>query len=196
MKNTKNYYTSQSTRSRSNSLPLSSNNIFNKQIQKFIILLANNDSTTNTPKKINDLFLKEVLNLNILKKQLPNYSFVTELLLMTQLINIINNYINITNDLSSQINNLEDAITFAANRNDTSNYIVNKKVLVQDTMLNLEYVQYLIMFDIQQSNGLFLDANIKTKKTIIGLRVLKTSKSIIEPTESINASFYLGFALF
>lgn len=47
-----------------------------------------------------------------------------------------------------------------------------------------------------KSNGLFLDANIKTKKTIIGLRVLKTSKSIIEPTESINASFYLGFALF
>lgn len=170
MKNTKNYYTSQSTRSRSNSLPLSSNNIFNKQIQKFIILLANNDSTTNTPKKINDLFLKEVLNLNILKKQLPNYSFVTELLLMTQLINIINNYINITNDLSSQINNLEDAITFAANRNDTSNYIVNKKVLVQDTMLNLEYVQYLIMFDIQQSNGLFLENNL-----IIAREVLKNN---------------------
>jgi hypothetical protein len=46
------------------------------------------------------------------------------------------------------------------------------------------------------SNGVFLDANIKTKKTIIGLRVLKTSESIIEPFESINASFYVGFALF
>jgi len=47
-----------------------------------------------------------------------------------------------------------------------------------------------------KSNGLFLDANIKTNKTIIGLRVLKTSKSIIEPISSINASFYVGFALF
>ena len=30
-----------------------------------------------------------------------------------------------------QINNLEEAISFTANRNDISNYIVNKKVLVQ-----------------------------------------------------------------
>lgn len=47
-----------------------------------------------------------------------------------------------------------------------------------------------------KSNGVFLDANIKTNKTIIGLRVIKTSKSVIEPINSINASFYLGFALF
>lgn len=47
-----------------------------------------------------------------------------------------------------------------------------------------------------KSNGLFLDANIKTNKTIIGFRVLKTSKSIIEPISSINASLYVGFALF
>jgi hypothetical protein len=167
MKNTKNYYQSQSTVSKSNSLPSSSNTLFNKQIQKFILLLTNNDNTNYTTKKINDSFLKEVANLNNLKKQLPNYSFVTELLLMTQLINVINNYINITNDLNTQIINLEDAITFASNRNDTSNYIVNKQVLVQDTMLNLEYVQYLIMFDVQQSNGLFLENNLKLAREVL-----------------------------
>lgn len=46
------------------------------------------------------------------------------------------------------------------------------------------------------TNGVFFDANFKTNKTIIGLRVVKTSKSVIEPINSINASFYVGFALF
>ena len=166
MKNTKNYYTAQTNNSKSNT---ASNNIFNKQIQKFIILLTNNENTNtnNNAKKINDLFLTEIKNLNILKKQIPNYSYVTELLLMTQLINIINNYINITNDLYLQINNLEDAITYAVNTHDTSNYILNKKVLVQDTILNLEYVQYLIMFNIQDSNGLFLENNLKIASDVL-----------------------------
>lgn len=47
-----------------------------------------------------------------------------------------------------------------------------------------------------KSNGLFIDANFKTNKTIFGLRVIKSSKSIIEPINSINASFYVGFTLF
>ena len=164
MKNTKSYYSSQSqnsqTNSKSNSFSYSSNNIFNKQIQKIVLILTNSDST-NDKNKINSLFLKEINNLNILKKQLPNYSIVTELVLMTQLVNIVNNYININSDLYSQINNLEEAISFAVSAQSNSNYITNKKVLVQDTQINLEYMQYLIMFNIQESNGLFLDNNLQ-----------------------------------
>lgn len=47
-----------------------------------------------------------------------------------------------------------------------------------------------------KSNGFFLDANAKTSKAIIGLRILKTNKSLIDPLNSINASFYVGFAIF
>ena len=47
-----------------------------------------------------------------------------------------------------------------------------------------------------KTSGIFFDANVKTNKTIIGLRVIKTIKSVIEPINSINASFYVGFALF
>ena len=164
MKNTKSYYSSQSknsqTNSKSNNFAYSSNTIFNRQIQKIVLILTNSDSA-NDKNKINNLFFKEINNLNILKKQLPNFNFVTELVLMTQLVNIINNYININSDLYSQIKNLEDAIAFAVQTQNESNYISHNKLLVQDTQINLEYMQYLIMFDIQESNGLFLENNLE-----------------------------------
>jgi hypothetical protein len=165
MKSTKTYYSSQirNTQSNSKANNFSSNNIFNKQIQKIVILLTNNDNDNS----IKDKIIKEFNNLNILKKQLPNYNFVTELVLMTQLINIINNYININTDLYNQISNLEDAIDFAVKSQSNSNYITNTKILVQNTEINLEYLQYLIMFDIQESNGLFLENNLLIAKEVL-----------------------------
>jgi hypothetical protein len=46
------------------------------------------------------------------------------------------------------------------------------------------------------SEGGFLDANFKSGKTIVGLRILKTNKNFIEPYNSLNAAFYLGFGIF
>lgn len=46
------------------------------------------------------------------------------------------------------------------------------------------------------SEGGFLDANFKSGKTIVGLRILKTNKNFIEPYNSLNAAFYIGFGIF
>jgi hypothetical protein len=45
------------------------------------------------------------------------------------------------------------------------------------------------------TNGYFVDANLKTGTTLIGLRILKT-KDILFEKESINVGLYLGFTIF
>ena len=86
---------------------------------------------------------------------------------MSQLSDLVNNYININIDLQKQINNLENALVIITNKNNLANVVINTKNIEQDTSIKLEYLQYLIMFDISASNGLFLPANLEIAKEVL-----------------------------
>ena len=49
------------------------------------------------------------------------------------------------------------------------NINVGEKIINQDTSLKLVYLQYLLMFNINSSNGIFLDSNLQKAQRVLDL---------------------------
>lgn len=156
-KNIKNYYKVLTLMSNSSSL--STNYLFNKEVEKIISVLMDNNISA---------FLLEVCKFNNLKRQLPNYIFITELLLMSELIDLIRNYISTNIDLNNQITNLETLNMNCGNgQNGIGKFKLNDTSIQQNVSLKLEYIQYLIMFDITATGGNFVEANLELARTTL-----------------------------
>jgi hypothetical protein len=131
------------------------NYIFNEEVLKIIYYYTNN---------ITDKFNASIIKYTQLQKSFSTYSSVTELSIEKQLVDLLRNNMSSIDDLKQQINNLEISLNECMNKNSTLyqkkfNSLVDKQ-LTQDASIKLEYLQYLIMFDISASNGLFLPAQL------------------------------------
>jgi hypothetical protein len=110
-------------------------------------------------------FYLEIDKLNELKAQYPNYKYTDSLNIMVQLVDIVRNFREQIVDLKSQLNNLEETLA-----NDTkcgTKINMPETQIIQDTSIKLEYMQYLLMFDINESRGIFLEANLERAREVL-----------------------------
>ena len=110
-------------------------------------------------------FYIEIDKLNELKAQYPNYKYTDSLNIMVQLVDIVRNFREQIVDLKLQLQNLEE--TLAINIKTNSRISMPETQIVQDTSIKLEYMQYLLMFDINESRGIFLEANLERAREIL-----------------------------
>jgi hypothetical protein len=101
-----------------------------------------------------NLFQNTFQQLQQLKVQNPDYILTSELNIYIQTIDIINALVNVNSDLLQQITSLEQ-ITY---NNCHKNIGLEVYNIQQDTQIDLVYVQYLLMFDLNLTNGLFIDS--------------------------------------
>lgn len=110
-------------------------------------------------------FYVEIDKLSELKAQYPNYKYTDSLNIMVQLVDIVRNFREQIVDLKSQLNNLEETLS-----NDTkcgTKISMPETQIIQDTSIKLEYMQYLLMFDINESRGIFLEANLERAREVL-----------------------------
>ena len=110
-------------------------------------------------------FYVEIGKLNELKAQYPNYKFTDSLNIMVQLVDTVRNFREQIVDLKTQLQNLEDTL---ANQTTCGTKIsMPETQIIQDTSIKLEYMQYLLMFDINESRGIFLEANLERAREVL-----------------------------
>jgi hypothetical protein len=110
-------------------------------------------------------FYVEIDKLNELKSQYPNYKYTDSLNIMVQLVDIVRNFREQIVDLKSQLDNLEETL---ANDTRTGTKIsMPETQIIQDTSIKLEYMQYLLMFDINETRGIFLEANLERAREVL-----------------------------
>jgi hypothetical protein len=110
-------------------------------------------------------FYVEIDKLNELKAQYPNYRYTDSLNIMVQLVDIVRNFREQIVDLKSQLQNLEETLA-----NDTkcgTKISMPETQIIQDTSIKLEYMQYLLMFDINETRGIFLEANLERAREVL-----------------------------
>jgi hypothetical protein len=110
-------------------------------------------------------FYVEIEKLNGLKAQYPNYKYTDSLNIMVELVDLVRNFREQIVDLKSQLQNLED--TLANDIKQGSKIIMPETQIIQDTSIKLEYMQYLLMFDINESRGIFLQANLERAREVL-----------------------------
>lgn len=110
-------------------------------------------------------FYVEIDKLNELKAQYPNYKYTDSLNIMVQLVDIVRNFREQIVDLKSQLNNLEE--TLANDTKSGTKISMPETQIIQDTSIKLEYMQYLLMFDINESRGIFLEANLERAREVL-----------------------------
>ena len=110
-------------------------------------------------------FYIEIDKLNELKAQYPNYKYTDSLNIMVQLVDIVRNFREQIVDLKLQLQNLEE--TLSNNIKTNSRISMPETQIIQDTSIKLEYMQYLLMFDINESRGIFLEANLERAREVL-----------------------------
>lgn len=119
--------------------------------EKNINKSSNLSIPTNYNKIIETFINKDKLNFN---KEINNLKLSTNKDKDTQILKLFDiikdNFEDIKNNKSNDMNNLSEEI-------DT----------IQNTDLKLEYLQYLITFDINESNGIFLEDKLEIAKQIL-----------------------------
>jgi len=131
------------------------NYLFNAEVTKIISYYKNNSI---------DKFNETIIKYNKLKKSFSTYALITELSLEAQLVELLRNNMTTVTDLQQQIIKLESSLETCMNKENTmyqKGLLTNTdKQLTQDTSIKLEYLQYLLMYDINATNGLFLPAQL------------------------------------
>jgi hypothetical protein len=112
-----------------------------------------------------DKFAVEVEKLNGLKGEYPNYKLTDSLNIMVQLVDTVRNFREQIVDLKLQLANLEEVLANQFNQN--TKLQMPETQIVQDTTIKLEYMQYLLMFDISESRGIFLEANLERARQVL-----------------------------
>lgn len=100
-----------------------------------------------------------------LKQLYPNYKQKEDSLVITSLTDIIYSLLLVKNDLKTQINNLENA------NNDNYKFpklkLNNEYEIKQNTSLKLVYLQYLLLYDLSLTDGIFIDAYLDEAKKVL-----------------------------
>lgn len=99
-----------------------------------------------------------------LKVTNPNYKLDNTSLVVTQLVDIMNSLLIVKKDLEDQIYILENN-DFCISHNNNLN--INSVQMTQHSGLKLEYLQYLLMYDIKLTNGIFIDIYLKEAKQVL-----------------------------
>ena len=110
-------------------------------------------------------FNSEIINFNNLKSLYPDYIYDSLLVLITNFINIIETLFNINIDLLEQKTILEKELLVVHNL--FYNISIDSYNLVQNTSLDLVYLQYLLMFNLNDSNGIFIPSKLETAKQVL-----------------------------
>lgn len=153
---TKQYYISlPSTANGSGSSDTSINSLFNN----VALNLIDAYNTGNKP-----IFNKTFQELQQLKLMNPNYTLTSELNIYIQTIDIINGLINVNADLLNQIRTLEQ-VTY--DHCHDRNINIETYNISQNTQINLVYLQYLLMFDLNVTNGLFIDSYLQQAQVVL-----------------------------
>ena len=139
---------------------LNNNNInivFLKYINNLITSINSNND---------DLFFDILNDFNFYKLNHKSYISILELKLMSSLVEIITNYFTTINSLNNQITSLERRLLQKhCNEGNTSLY--NYKNINQDTLLKKEYIQYLLLFDLKKSNGVFIETYLNIARDLL-----------------------------
>lgn len=139
------------------------NNKFYTEAQKILNILKLDLTDIDNYKNYNN----GVVKYNNLKLHYPIYKKSTDLNIISQLINYINFYVENIKNLNNQLTSLEQKLSDMESSNSyiyTSSYNIN-----QNTSLKLEYVQYLLLFDINASNGVFLKSHLDIAKHLLSI---------------------------
>lgn len=91
--------------------------------------------------------------INLVRLQIANPSYA-----ISPISNTISELIKIINDLNNSKLNLENQINIGTSND--SNLVINviKKDIVQNSSIKLLYVQYLLMYDLKLTNGVFIES--------------------------------------
>ena len=157
--NSKTYYRNSSSNSYS---PYNQTSFISTLDKKFLTLANNIYKYYNKNDKIN---LKiEISNLRLLIAMNPLYknSLISDTI--NNLINSFNSSLNINTDLLSQLSFIENNDCCIINKNKI--YLSNTTIN-QDTSLKLVYLQYLLMYDIAATNGIFIDIYLENAQNIL-----------------------------
>lgn len=155
MNRTKNYYTSISVGNIRN-VESSTMQIFNTTFFSILDVLH----TDLFVDKTNPLLEIEITTLSGLIINYPNYKLTDSLNIMVQLVDTVRNLRELVVDLKTQV-----AAIF--HTDDKQRLLMTETKIIQDTNIKLEYLQYLLMFDIKISNGLFLQANLEAAREVL-----------------------------
>jgi hypothetical protein len=130
-------------------------NIFNTEVTKLLILYSTNNISGFTKE------LEILVNLEIAN---PAYKFNDICKNLVKLIYVINSLIVANDDLKIQIKNLE-----TAQYNDlmSSKMMLTELSITQSAGIKLVYLQYLIMYDIKLTNGLFIQAYLDEAQQVL-----------------------------
>jgi hypothetical protein len=155
MNKTKRYYNSISNNN-INTVESSTTILFNEYILNILNAIWLQDY---------DKFYQEIDKLNELKAQYPNYKYTDSLNIMVELVDLVRNFREQIVDLKSQLLNLEETLS-----NDikcATKINMPETQIIQNTSIKLEYMQYLLMFDINESRGIFLQANLERAREVL-----------------------------
>lgn len=109
-------------------------------------------------------FFNELPTFQQLKVTNPNYKLNNTSLAVTQLVDIMNSLLIVKKDLEDQIYILENN-DFCISHNNNLN--INSVQMTQHSGLKLEYVQYLLLYDIKLTNGIFIDTYLAESRKVL-----------------------------
>lgn len=114
--------------------------------------------------KINNFEAYDNEYLNLIKLQIDNPTYY-----LSPISNVISDLINLVNELNNLKLNLENQIYIGTNSTTGSNLTVNAntKDLSQNSSIKLLYIQYLLMYDLQSTNGVFIDAYLTNAAAVL-----------------------------
>ena len=108
----------------------------------------------------NNQYIKFYQSFNLYPNNKHNPSYI----IIIRLLQIINNLYNLVTNLKDQISSYENDINPIYNNN---NMELQKLDIVQNTSIDLVYMQYLLLFDIEETNGLFLENNLNIARQVL-----------------------------
>ena len=100
--------------------------------------------------------------------RIRNYDYLNifEQNVIAKLIDNISNYIASVDSMNNQIVILEQNL-LRKTYSEQFTVIANTKYIEQNTKLKLEYIQYMLLFDLNESNGVFIDEYINVAKDLL-----------------------------
>jgi len=114
-------------------------------------------------------------NLRLLQKSNPNYKNSIISNTVSNLITALNNMLNVNTDLNKQLIFLENNDLYIIN-NDRIN--ISSKIITQDTKIKLVYVQYLLMYNISSTNGIFITEYLNNAQRLLNINKGKIDTNI------------------
>lgn len=110
-------------------------------------------------------FNNEIIIFNNLKTLYPSYIDNTQILVVTNFVNIIDTLYNVNLDLINQKTILENELL--VEHNSFYNINMDSYNLIQNTQLDIVYLQYLLMYDLNDSNGIFIPSKLEVAKQVL-----------------------------